>query len=130
MSAAQLLDRLSLDADQVVTGDAISDDYSHDECVNVDPVMPAVVLKPRDAHEVSQILTLANELGVPVTCRGAGTGLSGAAIPEADGIRMVGNLVDPPEGEVPIGATVEPVFEDHDDAEPPFTLVQWRLAGS
>ena len=47
--------------------------------------------------------------------------------PEADGIRMVGNLVDPPEGDIPIGATVEPVYEHH-EGEPEYTLVQWRLA--
>ena len=47
--------------------------------------------------------------------------------PEADGIRMVGNLVDPPEGEIPIGARVEPVYEDH-EGDPGYTLVQWRLA--
>jgi glycolate oxidase len=88
MSTAQVLDRLNLDADQVLTGDAINDDYSHDECVNVDPVTPAVVVKPRSADEVSQILTIANELKVAVTCRGAGTGLSGAAIPDADGILL------------------------------------------
>ena len=88
MTATQLLDRLTLDADQIFTGDDINEDYSHDECVNVDPVMPAVLLKPKSADEVSQILTLANELRVPVTCRGAGTGLSGAAIPDADGILL------------------------------------------
>lgn len=88
MSATQLVDRLTLNADQILTGDDISEDYSHDECVNVDAVMPAVVLTPRTTAEVSQILALANELGVPVTCRGAGTGLSGAAIPEADGILL------------------------------------------
>ncbi len=27
-----------------------------------------------------------------------------------------------------IGAEVEAVFEDHDDVDPPFTLVQWRVA--
>ena len=27
-----------------------------------------------------------------------------------------------------IGADVEAVFEPHDDAKPPFTLVQWKLA--
>jgi hypothetical protein len=51
--------------------------------------------------------------------------------PEADGIRMVGNLVDPPEGDIPIGARVEPVYEDHaenDAGDPAYTLVQWRLA--
>ncbi|MBJ21567.1 MAG: DNA-binding protein [bacterium] len=48
--------------------------------------------------------------------------------PEANGIRMVGNLVNPPEGDLSIGVTVEPVYEDHDDGKPPFTLVQWRIA--
>lgn len=47
--------------------------------------------------------------------------------PDADGIRMVGNLVDPPDGDVPIGASVLPVYEDHDGGEPAFTLVQWRI---
>lgn len=48
-------------------------------------------------------------------------------LPDADGIRMVGNLVDPPDGDIPIGARVEPVFEHH-SGEPAYTLVQWRLA--
>lgn len=87
-AADQLLDRLTLDADQVLTGDAISEDYSHDECINVDAVMPAVVLTPRSTEEVSRILELANELRVPVTCRGSGTGLSGGATPEPDGILL------------------------------------------
>ena len=50
--------------------------------------------------------------------------------PDADGIRMVGNLVNPPEGEIPIGAVVDPVFEDHPEGpngEPAYTLVQWML---
>ena len=32
------------------------------------------------------ILAAANELGIPVTARGAGTGLSGACVPRPDGI--------------------------------------------
>lgn len=47
-------------------------------------------------------------------------------LPQAGNIRMLGNLFGPPLQEVPIGATVEAVFEPHDDAKPPFTLVQWR----
>lgn len=47
-------------------------------------------------------------------------------LPDAGGIRMVGNLLGDPMQEVRIGAAVEAVFEPHDDAEPPFTLVQWR----
>jgi uncharacterized OB-fold protein len=48
-------------------------------------------------------------------------------LPDAGNVRMVGNLLGDPEQEVPIGATVEAVFEDHDDVEEPYTLVQWRL---
>jgi glycolate dehydrogenase FAD-linked subunit len=84
----QLRDRLApqLTAEQILLGDAIGDDYTHDEAVNVDPVTPAMVVAPRSTEEVAEILGLANELGVPVTARGSGTGLSGAAVPEADGI--------------------------------------------
>ena len=53
-------------------------------------------------------------------------------LPHADGVRMVGNLLGsppgPPDAPVTIGAAVEAVFEPHDNASPPFTLVQWRLA--
>ncbi len=48
-------------------------------------------------------------------------------LPEAGDIRMVGNLLGDPLQEVRIGAEVEAVFEDHDDDEPPYTLVQWQL---
>jgi len=47
-------------------------------------------------------------------------------LPHAGGVRMVGNLLGDPEQEVRIGAAVEAVFEPHDDANPPYTLVQWR----
>ena len=48
-------------------------------------------------------------------------------LPEAGGVRMVGNLLGGPLQPVTIGAAVDAVFEPHDDAEPPFTLVQWRV---
>ena len=48
-------------------------------------------------------------------------------LPDADDVRMIGNLIGDPEQEVPIGAEVEAVFEDHDEGEEPYTLVQWRL---
>lgn len=46
-------------------------------------------------------------------------------LPHAGGVRMIGNLVGDPEAEVVIGTPVAAVFEDHDDAEVPYTLVQW-----
>lgn len=48
-------------------------------------------------------------------------------LPLADQVRMVGNLLCAPNAPVTIGAAVEAVFEAHDESEPPFTLVQWRL---
>ena len=47
-------------------------------------------------------------------------------LPEAGSVRMIGNLLGDPTQDVTIGAPVEAVFEPHDDAAPPFTLVQWR----
>ena len=47
-------------------------------------------------------------------------------LPEAENVRMVGNLVGDPLQPVEIGAEVEVVFEDHPDAEQPFTLVHWQ----
>jgi uncharacterized protein len=47
--------------------------------------------------------------------------------PDAGGIRTVGNLVGGATQPFNIGDEVEAVFEDHDDAKTPFTLVQWQL---
>ena len=47
---------------------------------------PDVVVRPGSTREVSQILKLANEKKIPVTPRGAGTGLAGSAIPIYGGI--------------------------------------------
>jgi glycolate oxidase len=43
--------------------------------------MPSVVALPRDTEQVRAVLRVCAELGVPVVARGAGTGLSGGALP-------------------------------------------------
>ncbi len=48
--------------------------------------MPDVVVKPASSEEVLSIIKLANKYGIPVTPRGAGSGLSGAAVPIYGGI--------------------------------------------
>lgn len=48
-------------------------------------------------------------------------------LPDYGNVRMVGNLLGDPKQTVPIGAAVEAVFEPHDSANPPYTLVHWRL---
>ena len=47
-------------------------------------------------------------------------------LPLAGNIRMLGNLVGKPEQQVEIGAPVRAVFEPHDDAKTPYTLVHWK----
>jgi glycolate oxidase len=49
---------------------------------------PEVVVRPATTEEVSGVLCLAREYGVPVTPRGGGTGLSGGALPVHGGILL------------------------------------------
>ncbi len=70
----------------LLTGDAIPDDYAHDEELTQAPQRPAYLAKPATAQQVAELLKVATEHGIPVTARGSGTGLSGAAIPRADGL--------------------------------------------
>jgi len=61
--------------------------YSHDEVA--DPAyahMPEVVIKPSSADEISEIMKIANKYKIPVTPRGAGSGLSGGAVPAYGGV--------------------------------------------
>src|ERR1700761_2238912 len=70
----------------LLAGDAIPEDYFHDEVLTTGPHKPAYVAKPATAEEVAQLLKVATEHKVPVTARGSGTGLSGAATPREDGL--------------------------------------------
>lgn len=70
----------------LLSGDAVGEDYAHDESLTCEPVKPAYVAKPASAQEVSALLMAAAEHEVPVTARGSGSGLSGAARPRADGL--------------------------------------------
>jgi glycolate oxidase len=49
-------------------------------------VVPALVVLPRTTEEVQAIVRACNEHAVPFVARGAGTGLSGGALPVAEGI--------------------------------------------
>ena len=48
--------------------------------------LPKAVVLPDDIAQVQAILRLATECNIPVVARGAGTGLSGGAMPHADGL--------------------------------------------
>ncbi len=50
--------------------------------------LPLIVVLPETTHQVSEVLKLAQAEGVKVVPRGAGTSLSGGALPLADGILL------------------------------------------
>ena len=59
--------------------------YAHDETENLH-FLPDVVLKPGTATEISEVMKICNAQKIPVTPRGAGTGLSGGALPHLGGV--------------------------------------------
>jgi glycolate oxidase len=83
-----LLDRLvaELGADAVRAGDVASPDLFVDETLKAGPVAPTAATWAVSTGVTTAVVAVAAELGVPLTARGAGTGLSGACIPEPDGI--------------------------------------------
>ncbi|MGD2207310.1 MAG: FAD-binding oxidoreductase, partial [Anaerolineae bacterium] len=63
--------------------------YAHDEVAGDEYArMPEVVVKPGSAQEISEIVRLANRERIPVTPRGAGSGLSCGAVPVFGGILL------------------------------------------
>jgi len=68
----------------------------------VDPVLqgvPDIVIRPKNAHEVSEILKIANSNNVPVLPRGGGCGEFGGAKPIKDGgivldLKRMENIID------------------------------------
>jgi len=73
--------------ERVVFGDAIGEDYSHDELAGVRH-MPEVLVKVLSTEEVSAIMGYASAQNIPVVVRGSGTGLVGAAVAVHGGIML------------------------------------------
>lgn len=62
-------------------------DYTHDEYPYYEQIFyPEVVVKPTTVQQISEIMKLANENLIPVTPRGAATGLAGGCVPVYGGI--------------------------------------------
>jgi glycolate oxidase len=73
--------------DFVFVDKEVLDNYAHDETEDLH-FLPDVVIKPANAGEISSILQLCNQYKIPVTPRGAGTGLSGGALPHLGGVLL------------------------------------------
>jgi glycolate oxidase len=61
--------------------------YASDETEDLH-FLPDVVLKPETAREISEVMKICNQYKIPVTPRGAGTGLSGGALPHLGGVLL------------------------------------------
>jgi glycolate oxidase len=71
--------------ESVLTGDAVRRVYSSD-AYTVEKFPPVAVVLPRTTEEVAQIIRWCAANDVPFTPRGAGTGLSGGAMPALGGV--------------------------------------------
>ncbi len=94
------------------------ENYSHDYTEDL-RYEPEVVIKPASAAEISSVLKICNVYRIPATPRGAGTGLSGGALPVYGGIvistERLNRIIEIDERN--LQATVEPgvinqVFQD------------------
>lgn len=74
-----------LGKDYVHTDAENMEKYGRDETENL-LFPPDIVIKPRTAEELSEVMKICNAHHIPVTARGAGTGLSGGALPQFGGV--------------------------------------------
>lgn len=73
--------------ERVIPRDRIGEDYSHDELSGIRS-FPDVLVRALSAEEVSKVLKYASSRNLPVTPRGAGTGLVGGSVALCAGIML------------------------------------------
>ncbi len=71
---------------RVYVGEEINDDFTHDEMTIYGKAIPDAVVDALTTEEVAAVVKLCYENTIPVTARGAGTGLVGASVPIAGGV--------------------------------------------
>ncbi|MCU0845460.1 MAG: FAD-binding protein [Spirochaetes bacterium] len=77
----------AIGAENIIVEDEILDRYARDETSDLEHA-PDIVVRVSTAGEVGRVLKICNELGVPVTPRGAGTGVTGGAVPVTGGVLL------------------------------------------
>ena len=71
---------------RVYVGADVNEDYAKDEMPIYGTRMPDVAVDALTTEEIAAVMKLCNENKIPVTCRGAGTGLAGGCTPIAGGV--------------------------------------------
>ena len=80
--------RQALPTDAVITDPQRLRTYECDGLASY-KVVPAVVVLPENTEQVQAVVRACTERDVPFVARGSGTGLSGGALPHADGVLVV-----------------------------------------
>lgn len=76
-----------VDPKRVITDAAVNAPFAHDQtAMSVYANNPEVVIYPVTTEEVQAIVRFANKYHIPITPRGAGSGLAGGAVPWHNGI--------------------------------------------
>jgi len=78
----------------VLPADAVIEDEAETRAYECDALAayrcpPLVAVLPATTQEVSDVLRICHDMGVPVVPRGAGTSLAGGALPTADSVISV-----------------------------------------
>ena len=85
---AQDLAELRRRCSRVLTGEEINEDYARDEMPIYGIYPPEALVCPENVQEVSQVAAYCHERRIPITVRGAGTGLCGGAVPVLGGLLL------------------------------------------
>ncbi len=89
----QIRDQLATELLSIVGADAVVTDNEALRPFECDGLtayreLPLMVVLPASIAEVRKVLKTCSRLGIPVVTRGAGTGLSGGALPNPDGVLL------------------------------------------
>lgn len=92
--ASGVLERLARRLETVVGPGAVIRDPTERATYSSDGLtgwacVPGLVVLPTTTLQVAEVVATCDRFGVPFVARGAGSGLSGGALPEADGVLLV-----------------------------------------
>ena len=82
----EIIDQIKAAAQFVYTGADINPDYAKDEMPIYGTRMPDVAVQATSTEEVAAVMKICYDNNIPVTPRGAGTGLAGGAVPLCGGV--------------------------------------------
>ena len=84
----EVIDQIKAVSEAVFLGEDINPDYAKDEMPIYGTHMPDLAVQPRSTQEVAAVMKICYDNNIPVTPRGAGTGLAGGAVPLYGGVLL------------------------------------------